>query len=98
MSDVQQMSKMERDDLAALSQAWWLPVVVGVMLMIYSFVVLSFTMSTVYAISVGLGIGLILSGIGDSIVWQSATSCFEASSASCSRSRPVASATRAGGF
>ena len=74
MSDVQQMSKMEQDDLAALSQAWWLPVVVGVMLMIYSFVVLSFTMSTVYAISIGLGIGLILSGIGDLIVWQSATS------------------------
>ncbi|MEI7754517.1 MAG: DUF308 domain-containing protein [Actinomycetota bacterium] len=74
MSDTQQLRKTDRDELAVLSKAWGLPVAVGVLLMIYSFVVLSFTMSTVYAISVGLGIGLFLSGLGQLILWRSATS------------------------
>ena len=44
--------------------AWWVPVAIGVALICYAFIVLSFTITTVWAVAVGLGIGLILAGIG----------------------------------
>jgi len=49
----------------ALAMNWWLPVVFGVLLILYSFVVLSFTIDTVWAIAIGMGIGLILAGIAE---------------------------------
>jgi len=49
----------------ALAMNWWLPVVAGVVLMLYSFVVLSFTIETVWAVAIGMGIGLILAGIAE---------------------------------
>jgi len=53
------------DTDVALAMNWWLPVVFGVLLILYSFVVLSFTIETVWAIAIGLGIGLILAGIAE---------------------------------
>jgi uncharacterized membrane protein HdeD (DUF308 family) len=49
----------------ALTMNWWLPVVAGVLLILYSFVVLSFTIETVWAVAIGMGIGLILAGIAE---------------------------------
>ena len=53
------------DTEVALAMNWWLPVVFGVLLILYSFVVLSFTIETVWAIAIGMGIGLILAGIAE---------------------------------
>jgi uncharacterized membrane protein HdeD (DUF308 family) len=60
--------------MADLSKAWWLPVVFGVFLMLYSFTVLSFSIRTVWAVSFGLGVGLIISGIAELALWRTATS------------------------
>jgi len=49
----------------ALTMNWWLPVVAGVVLIFYSFVVLSFTIETVWAVAIGMGVGLILAGIAE---------------------------------
>jgi uncharacterized membrane protein HdeD (DUF308 family) len=49
----------------ALTMNWWLPVVAGVVLILYSFVVLSFTIETVWAVAIGMGVGLILAGIAE---------------------------------
>ncbi|MEQ1703989.1 MAG: DUF308 domain-containing protein, partial [Ilumatobacteraceae bacterium] len=69
-----QLTTTEREDIVELSKAWWIPVAVGVLLLLYSFTVLSFSIRTVWAISIGLGIGLILSGIGGMLYWRSAPS------------------------
>jgi uncharacterized membrane protein HdeD (DUF308 family) len=53
------------DTEVALAMNWWLPVVFGVLLILYSFVVLSFTIETVWAIAIGMGVGLILAGIAE---------------------------------
>jgi uncharacterized membrane protein HdeD (DUF308 family) len=53
------------DTDVALAMNWWLPVVFGVLLILYSFVVLSFTIDTVWAIAIGMGIGLILAGVAE---------------------------------
>ena len=49
----------------ALTMNWWLPVVAGVVLILYSFVVLSFTIETVWAVAIGMGVGLILAGVAE---------------------------------
>jgi uncharacterized membrane protein HdeD (DUF308 family) len=49
----------------ALTMNWWLPVVAGIALILYSFVVLSFTIETVWAVAIGMGVGLILAGVAE---------------------------------
>jgi uncharacterized membrane protein HdeD (DUF308 family) len=68
------LSASEREDLGQIAKAWWIPVVVGVLLLLYSFTVLSFSIRTVWAISIGLGVGLLVSGIGGLFTWRAATS------------------------
>jgi uncharacterized membrane protein HdeD (DUF308 family) len=68
------LSASERQELTQLAKAWWMPVVVGVLLLLYSFTVLSFSIRTVWAISIGLGVGLLVSGIGGLFTWRAATS------------------------
>src|SRR6185295_6957719 len=56
---------MDDDTAVALTMNWWLPVVFGVLLILYAFVVLSFTIETVWAVAIGMGVGLILAGIAE---------------------------------
>ena len=64
------MTRAERDELAFLSRAWWLPVVIGVLLVLYSFAVFSFTITTVKAIAWGLGVGLLVAGLAQLMLWK----------------------------
>ena len=50
-------------ELGQLARFWWFPTIVGVLMVLYSFAILSFSIRTVYAIAIGLGVGLVLSGM-----------------------------------
>lgn len=68
------MNGSERETVVQLARAWWLPVVFGVLVVLYSFVVLSFSIHTVWAVAVGLGVGLLLAGIGQLLLLPSVKS------------------------
>lgn len=68
------LSEDDREAITQLAKSWWVPVVVGVLLLLYSFTVLSFSIRTVWAVSIGLGVGLLVSGIGGLFTWRAATS------------------------
>lgn len=61
-------------DVDAIAKKWWIPVAVGICLILYAFIVLSFTIKTVWAVAIGLGIGLIASGIAELVYATIATS------------------------
>lgn len=54
---------LAREALAGMARYWWALVVAGVALVVYSFVILSFTVTTVLAVAVFVGAGLVFSGI-----------------------------------
>jgi uncharacterized membrane protein HdeD (DUF308 family) len=62
---VQRVEERVDIDLTSIAKAWWVPVAVGLGLIFYAFIVLSFTIQTVWAVALGLGIGLILAGMGE---------------------------------
>jgi uncharacterized membrane protein HdeD (DUF308 family) len=74
MSDLSDLSEPDREAITQFAKAWWVPVVVGVLLLLYSFIVLSFSIRTVWAVSIGLGVGLMVSGVGGLFTWRAATS------------------------
>jgi uncharacterized membrane protein HdeD (DUF308 family) len=47
---------------------WWLPLVTGILWILFAFVVLSFTYTTVWAVAVFFGFGLILGGLMEVMV------------------------------
>ena len=64
------MDEADRMELSDLSRAWWLPVVLGVVMVLYSFAVLSFTITTINAVAYGLGIGLLFAGFAELMLWR----------------------------
>ena len=58
-------SSIDDDELSAITAKWWVPVVAGLFLVYYAFVVLSFTIETVWAVAVLLGTGLIVAGVAE---------------------------------
>jgi uncharacterized membrane protein HdeD (DUF308 family) len=63
-ANMQQVEDRVRIDLSTATRMWWVPVAVGAALIFYAFIVLSFTITTVWAVALGLGIGLIMAGVG----------------------------------
>jgi uncharacterized membrane protein HdeD (DUF308 family) len=47
---------------------WWLPLVTGILWILFAFVVLSFTYTTVWAVAVFFGFGLIIGGLMEIMV------------------------------
>ena len=56
------------DDLVAVSRHWWLYLVAGIAWLVFAFVVLSFDITTVWAVAVFFGIMLIAGGVGEFMV------------------------------
>ena len=51
--------------LQAITAGWWIPVVGGVIAVIFGFLVLSFNYTTLWAVTIAAGIGFILTGVAD---------------------------------
>ncbi|MEO1061421.1 MAG: DUF308 domain-containing protein [Actinomycetota bacterium] len=60
----------ERDDVDRL---WWMPLVSGIAWMLFAFVVLSFDVTTVYAVAAFFGVGLITGGLIDFAIASAVT-------------------------
>jgi uncharacterized membrane protein HdeD (DUF308 family) len=52
-----------REDLRRAAKLWWLVLVLGILWVIYAFIVLSFEFKTVLAIAVFAGVGMIFAGV-----------------------------------
>ena len=52
-------------ELGNVTAGWWIPVVGGVIAIVFGFLVLSFNYTTLWAITIAAGIGFILTGIAD---------------------------------
>ena len=53
------------DDLPSPNAGWWLPVVAGVIAVLFGFLVLSFNYATLWAVTIAAGIGFLLTGVAD---------------------------------
>jgi uncharacterized membrane protein HdeD (DUF308 family) len=47
---------------------WWIPLVIGILWLIYAFIVLSFTYKTIWAIVIFVGVAFIAAGIGEFVL------------------------------
>lgn len=47
---------------------WWIPLVIGILWLIYAFIVLSFTYKTIWAIVIFAGVAFIAAGIGEFVL------------------------------
>jgi len=56
------------DDLVVAARHWWLYLLAGIAWLVFAFVVLSFNITTVWAVAVFFGIMLIAGGIGELMV------------------------------
>ncbi len=61
------------DELLEVSKGWWLYLVVGVLWIIFGWVVLSFNFDTVWAVAVFFGFGFIIGGVMELFVAFQAT-------------------------
>ena len=59
------MSKVDVDDASELAAGWWVAISAGVVSMVFGFLVLSFSYTTVWAIAVWAGSGLVLTGLAE---------------------------------
>jgi len=60
---MQDLADMTREELKGFTDKWWLVLILGILWIIYAWIVLSFTFSTVLAIAVFAGVAFIFSGI-----------------------------------
>lgn len=65
MAERSLLTEDERLVTAEAARLWWVPVVGGVLAILYAFVVLSFTIETVWAITLFAGIGWIMIGVAE---------------------------------
>jgi uncharacterized membrane protein HdeD (DUF308 family) len=56
------------EDLAAVARHWWVYLLAGIAWMVFAFVVLSFDITTVWAVAVFFGVGLVAGGITEFFV------------------------------
>jgi uncharacterized membrane protein HdeD (DUF308 family) len=47
---------------------WWIPLLIGILWLIYAFIVLSFTYKTIWAIVIFVGVAFIATGIGEFVL------------------------------
>lgn len=59
------MNETLSDPTTESPHLWWVPLVMGIIWVLYAFVVLSFDVATVYAIAVFFGVGLLVAGFVD---------------------------------
>ncbi|MEZ5374751.1 MAG: DUF308 domain-containing protein [Microthrixaceae bacterium] len=52
-------------DLRSFTGGWWIPVVGGVLAMLFGFLVLSFNYTTLWAVTIAAGVGFLLTGLAD---------------------------------
>ncbi|MFZ1441264.1 MAG: DUF308 domain-containing protein [Candidatus Microthrix subdominans] len=51
--------------LQSITAGWWIPVVGGVIAIVFGFLVLSFNYTTLWAVTIAAGIGFMLTGLAD---------------------------------
>lgn len=56
------------EDLAAVARHWWVYLLAGIAWMVFAFVVLSFDITTVWAVAVFFGVGLLVGGMTEFFV------------------------------
>jgi uncharacterized membrane protein HdeD (DUF308 family) len=59
------VSESMLDDLPSPNAGWWLPVVAGLISVLFGFGVLSFNYATLWAVTIAAGIGFLLTGAAD---------------------------------
>lgn len=61
MTDTSQLET----ELRSFTGGWWIPVLGGIIAMLFGFLVLSFNYTTLWAVTIAAGIGFLLTGIAD---------------------------------